>query len=1451
MIERTFRDIPKGKIEEADTRDYLVSLGYSRAIGWEDLLKSKRILIVSEAGAGKTFECQSQANHLLKMGEASFFLELAALSQNNLRDLLSSDEEVRLDNWLTSQDAIATFFLDSIDELKLSRGSLKLGLQKLAKGVGGNLNRLRVVITTRPIPFDEKVIRRTLPVPPLAPAGSDEDSFVDAAMGVEVPNQQMGSQDEDFTDWRIVGLMPMSNEQIVSFAKNEGVKNPDKLLADIYKRNAQDFARRPQDLVEICADWKAHKRIRTHKEQVETNVRVKLLPRSDRREITELSQDKAHQGAKRLALAVLLTRIMTIRHSAAAADVSDNAALDPADILPDWTQAERKALLERPLFGFASYGRVRFHHRSVAEFLAAQRLSDLLSEGMTLSSLKRLLFADTKGKTIVRPSMRPVAGWLGCTLPKIFSALRDFEPSVLVNEGDPESLTSEQKRQVLKSYVRLHGAGGWRGLNPARIQVHRFASPSLASSIVKLWRSKIENSEVREMLLELIGAGKMSACRDILLEVAGNVAYTEVERIESLLSLQTIDAPELASICGDIANGEEQWPDSLARRAMTRLFPSHMTVSQLETLFMRLPHNGERSLDEIEFYLPREIERSNFTEIVLEELRDALVRGICSDLVWDEKSYPKLKSSYSHLGKALAATCNLGLKNSKSDEWLFASMLAVRMPDKYGRSDGPAATLRTSLRTLDMVTNARLFGIEDKFLKELRTPKDNWRQLYELVDSHGATSLVAERDSGWIEDRVKDRQRGETERAFYLEAALRYTWSGDYRDYAQSFFQHVEDSKFLTEMIEKKLRPSAYEADERKRQKKREVERVKAERKKAKNRASWMSLRRDILNRPEIAFSEKNAENTVYNLCKIMGRLRKSSETYAWHRPFLEQHFDQETLSKVIQRLGRCWRKIIPTLPSERETSERNTYYLNWSLGLAGLYAESETEGWADRLTSDEAMLACRYCLVKLNGFPAWIDQMAIAHPDAMQSVLVEELGRNFTESWDEQAHPSLLSSAEYASTITGSLFCKSIVDALERYETGNDQLQAFDTTNFLQRACDVVRKHGSETQKLRLNEVAVRSLQKSLSPDDWSLWIRVHFSLDPATAFKYFETKLKSITPAKDSDAIGWFAMLFGTRSDAANLSDPRFDPPTLLELLRLAYLHVRIKDDNAHEGGRLMDTRDDAERARNSILNAILEYPGEEGWKAKVEMSKDPLFEHFRDRIVAIAEEKWANEIDATPYTIEQFVALSRTGDSQPNSNHAMLDLIKDRLSDLDELLLTDTSPREAWALIENEYILRREIARELLHMARDTYIVDQEAVTADEKETDIRLFAKHSPYQGVIELKIADNDWSGRVLVETISNQLVARYLAPENRRAGALVLTLSIDRKWEHPDTGKRINLDALMKLLKAEARRVEKTMRGEVLIAIHCLDLRPRLKSSGDESANKSNDEPSKKVRNDQ
>ena len=182
MIERTFQDIPEGEISEADQHSYLVGLGWYRGDTWENLLRSKRTLIVSEAGGGKTHECQSLCKQLFDKGQPAFFLELASLANNDLRDMLKPEHEARFDEWLIAQSEVATFCLDSFDELKLSQGSFDLALKRLRRAIGGNLGRTRIVITTQPIPFDEKLIRDILPVPQTPEYEANEKAFAQIAL---------------------------------------------------------------------------------------------------------------------------------------------------------------------------------------------------------------------------------------------------------------------------------------------------------------------------------------------------------------------------------------------------------------------------------------------------------------------------------------------------------------------------------------------------------------------------------------------------------------------------------------------------------------------------------------------------------------------------------------------------------------------------------------------------------------------------------------------------------------------------------------------------------------------------------------------------------------------------------------------------------------------------------------------------------------------------------------------------------------------------------------------------------------------------------------------------------------------------------------------------------------------------------------------------------------------
>lgn len=242
---------------------------------------------------------------------------------------------------------------------------------------------------------------------------------------------------------------------------------------------------------------------------------------------------------------------------------------------------------------------------------------------------------------------------------------------------------------------------------------------------------------------------------------------------------------------------------------------------------------------------------------------------------------------------------------------------------------------------------------------------------------------------------------------------------------------------------------------------------------------------------------------------------------------------------------------------------------------------------------------------------------------------------------------------------------------------------------------------------------------------------------------------------------------------------------------------------------------------------MSALFAAKGPEGWTAKLEMASDPLFAHIKDRTIALAMEKAAEEADSLPLTEAEFGILDKTGEAPPKTRDAMFALMRDRLDDIDDLLLQDVSPRELWASITDEHIMRRELARVLRDAARQSYTVDQEAVTADEKETDIRFRSTASAQQGTIELKLGD-ERSGTDLFNTIQDQLLTKYMAADDCRAGCLLVTIARDREWEHPKTRQRIGFDELIAVLNDEAECLSKELGGTAKLMARGLDLTPRL-----------------------
>ena len=1427
MIERTFQNIPEGKLSEADQQSFLVSLGWSRGTTWEDLLRSRRVLMISEAGAGKTYECREQAQRLRDAGEPAFFVELARLAAEDLRSQLDHDEEARLDAWLSSQSDVATFFLDSIDELKLTLGSFEQALKRLKKGIGGHLNRARIVITTRPIPFNKQLVRLLLPIPPVPSTEPSEETFAKIAMRDHQSHQVGDKDDSAAPDWRTVALMPLSDAQILEFARIQGVEDPAVLLEDLERRNAQEFARRPQDLIELCADWREHKHIRAHRDQVATNVRVKLQPRDDRHEPAELSGDRAIEGASRLALAMMVTRRMTIRHSAASDVIENEAALDPAIILSDWNPNERKALLERPLFGFASYGRVRFHHRSVVEYLAAERLRALRGRGMPFRALKRLIFAPTKDKTIVCPSKRPIAGWLALVEDGIFEMLRDNEPAVLLDEGDPEALSQSQRNQALRAYVGRYGQGGWRGPSVPSIQVHRFASPELADAVNQLWGMGVENPDVRRTLLHLVETGHIGDCADIAHEVARDVEASTVEQMIAVDAMVAISDPRLKNIASEVAAADALWPHKIARGVVLRLFPRNLSIKQLcQTLsWMK---EGERRVGDLSWHLPHLIADAELDPPGLEALRDGLVELLSVGLRW-RKEWPHIVCDRPHLSGALAATCMHGLDGSKSDCWLHASVLALRLHNREYSNDEAHKALHERLSNLSAEDHARLFWAEDSLVQSLHAIADPWKRFAAVTWHHGPVQLRPERDLDWIKEALGDTARSENDRAMLLEAAMRLVPHREQRqDHVSGLKPLVADQPSLLAAIDEHLKPSQHDEEEKRWEKEQALRKQQQERRDAENRASWIQFWRDVAEHPESAFSSERSWNTAWSLWRAMSHDGEDSRASGWNRRFIEEQFGKETADQLRRILMNIWREDHPTVPSERPEDERSTYLVRWQLGLAALYAEAEDPSWATKLTEEEAKLVVRFAPIQLNGLPNWMESLVDVHPDAVDAILGNELSWELKRDPRTHGHSMLLQDISYAPEPVAKLFLPRLREWLDEdgdVVDGSGDLSG--ATERLRQVIGVMLKHGDEDTCAHVLAVARERLQDELPEELAFVWLPTLMSVDPELGVSALEDRIRTVEPRARSEAVKWFSVLFGDPHDAINLKTPAFTPQLLLRLLRLAYQHVRPVDDAEHEGSYSPDTRDHAERARNEIVNALFEAKGEEGWAAKLEMANDPLCAHFKDHIIAVAEEHWAQEIDSVAFNETQAVKLDKTGEAPASTNQAMFALMSDRLAELDDLLLRDTSPRDAWAGITDEKVMRREIARELNHAANGLYKVDQEAVTVDEKETDIRLRSVVSEHEAIIELKLA-NSRSARDLRDTIHDQLVTKYMAAETSRSGCLLVTLARDQKWKHPDNETLIGLPELMSLLCDEAKRVEDVMGGVVALKVHLLDLRPRL-----------------------
>ena len=1012
----------------------------------------------------------------------------------------------------------------------------------------------------------------------------------------------------------------------------------------------------------------------------------------------------------------------------------------------------------------------------------------------------------------------------------IFDEVLRREPDVLMNFGDPESLSPAQRPQALRAYVERHSSGGWRGLRVPSIQLHRFATADLGPEVKRLWEGGIENPEIREILLNLIGLGKMADCADIAYSIATDGKAPVGERVDALDALIHLGDSRLTAISASLADDTSLWPNRLTRAALLRLFPANLSVALLCKTLARITEK-KRSVGDISWNLPRLIEHVDLSPDMLDALRHELTELAVEGIAWNEKQWPHLASKRQFLLPALAATCLRQIQDgTATPDVMRSTAIALRLAEREYDHTEPAKQLSAALSTLPPDARRLMFEAEDAFLQAHHAQTDPFKRYARLV-SHGAAMHLGAIDAGWALASLADRGRSADDRAMMLEAAIRIRDDNvEWTEHLASLKPHVADLPDMLERLDQLAQPQKPSPEELRWQREDAKRQKHDERRDAKARASWVMFWREIVNDPEAVFAADRSENTAWNLWRAMERSGEESRASGWNRRFIERHFGKDVTDRLRIAVMAFWRKDRPTLRSERPAEEKGTYLTRWQLGLAGIYAEAEDPQWAETLSQDEAELALRYVSIELNGFPGWLEGFATVHHAAVDNVLGAELTAELDEPATGQS--GMLQDIQYGAPAVARLLVPRLRTWLDagkwRLGPNEDEMAR---ANRLRQVVQILVQHGGADTTAYLRTLAKAELAEGTKDEVDSIWLPVLMRLDAADGIDALEKTVRPHAPAKFGPATDWFSSLFGDRHGDGEtyLSASSFTPELLLRLARLAYQYIRPSDDIVRQEGSFSpNARDHAERGRSNIVNALLSTTGAEGWAIKLKLAEDPLFADFQDRAWAIARERAAEEADATAFAEADIVALDRYGELPPLTRDEIFALMADRLDDIDDALLRDDSPRAAWALVNDEKIMRQQIARELRTNANGAYTVDQEAVTADEKETDIRLRSTGSMHEAIIELKMGEKDRSASDLKATIKDQLVVKYMAGENSRAGCLLITVKSARTWRHPETGAALNLTGLITMLNEEATRIEQEMGGSLRLIVRCLDLQPRL-----------------------
>ncbi len=1419
-LDRSFIPVSRDYSVSDEEHDYAALFGMAGGKKWNDLLELPRVIILAEAGAGKTAELQAIIKKLHAEKKAAFFLRLEYLAAGpDLFFEKGLGSKAEFDRWILS-DEKAWFFLDSVDEAKLGDPiRFDLAIQRFAQQLGSSVDRAHLYITSR---VSEWYAQHDL-------------SLVESCFTPDRPEVESDGADKPPENENLVAeiftLAPLNSEQIRTFSEQWGVEDVGGLLTEIDHSETDIFCRHPEDLIEVLEYWRTYGKINSRLELLGHRVASKLKENSSKREqVFRLSAEKAGEGAELVAASVTLQQTSRIL-------IPDNEpsrklrplTIDPRDVLSDWTANEIGALLQRSIFDPAVYGTVRFHHRSAREYLTACWFKRLLDNGKSRQRIEAVFFADRYGESLAVPSMRPILAWLVLLDDKFRSKTAKIAPEVFLQGGDPSSLPVMERAKLLRMFCGNMSANSWQWHSFDWSDVRRFAHKDLAATISELLDKYSDNEEICRLLLRMISQKEITACADAALKFVlddGVGRRLKSYAIWAVGSAGERDHKE--QVRKWILSDPKIVNDDLVGDAIDACCPEFLTISEAVLLLSRIKDRPEFSHKSID----RELETLVTERCSVDQLLPFLV-GILNLL----KEKPLVDKRYSPY--------------SKRYEWLlpFAALAAERLvqekhPDAFNRSVFSAIMLSAANRRYSYVLH------EGKLAEVIPAWKEfNHALFWHQVHAHRRRRRAKQisiihywqlriHQEYWqfdisdfelvLDDIQKRRSRDDRLMAVSLAFEI-YRNGGRPRKERERLKKTVAGDVELEQALHELLNPPKISEEYRKERRNASAQRGRWEKQREDrntNNRKWL-----IKN---ARYIHSNNLSKTGSITQEMALAHKSanSETEErgpdrWSSPCwkgLTNKFSAEVAEIYRDACIGYWRLYLPEVRSDGRTGDKTPWGV--LIGLSGLNIEStELREWPQNLSEDEARLASRYAVNEMNGFPEWLSKLHEHFPEIVKDRLLAEIGWEFNCSPDGQPPFYVLDDIKYNWKEIVPAIAEDLFGMLEKLEPH------FAVTR---NVIELISIDGV-IDKNRVASLAHDRFKKSVKPVERAFWLAVWFRSDASEALRCLE---KSIQGPEDEESAGLvmnlLLQLVGRHGETVSSAYADYTHIDVLSrLVSLAYEYVPFSGDNMHESGESFspDFRDRVGDARSGLFSQLCNLPGKATYIALCNISKKhPEFD-FRSICRRQAKVRAENDAEVNPWNTKDIFDFAKEAECAPKTHRDLFELTVSRLADLKlDLEGGDESPAEVWRDVKDEVKHRKMIGGWLREHSCGRYSVSHEEELADGKKPDIRTHVPEIDAPVPVELKMADN-WSATEFAERLKNQLCGQYLRDKRSSCGVFLVVYRGEKNyWQHPKSKKRLGFDELTSFLENEARNILRRNFEIEAIEVVGIDLSKRTKA---------------------